>query len=133
MLTGATFAISPSRSCERRFHADHSKCVMTFHPVRTHDGRRELSPSSASPRLHPGKKSRVRRGDGRDLDGLSDSRSGSRGVLLSPTTPSEGSLTLGRGSTEVISAHKKARPESANYGCPTGGLASTLGFNNKRR
>ena len=47
--SGATFAISDSRSRERGFHADHSKCVTTFHPVGTHDAGRELSPSSASP------------------------------------------------------------------------------------
>jgi hypothetical protein len=44
-------------------------------------------------------------------------------------------LTLGVAvATEVISSRKKARRKSANYGCPMGGLASTLGvFNNRRR
>ena len=49
MSSGATFAISDSRPRERGLHADHSKCVTTFHPVGTHHAGRELSPSSASP------------------------------------------------------------------------------------
>ena len=72
-------------------------------------------------RLHPGRKSPV------PPAATAETWTGSATVgvgvgvcCTSPTTPSKGSLTLGRGSTEVISAHKKARPESAKLRMPDG-------------